>query len=90
MSSVLAGLHARRAALKKAIKQALDGPSNASPPNDDAEPDDPLWELQRNLESLHAQISAYERQGAPSSSAALADRLAERLQDDRNSRRTSE
>jgi len=43
--SVLAGLHARREAVKKATKQALDKPLELSPPSGEGEADDPLWEL---------------------------------------------
>jgi len=61
MSSVLAGLHARREAIKRHIKQAIESARVPSSQNDKDETDDPLWELQRQLESLHVQIGAYER-----------------------------
>jgi hypothetical protein len=61
MSSVMAGLHARREAIKRSIKQAIERANVPSSQNDEDEGDDPLWELQRQLESLHAQIGAYER-----------------------------
>ena len=61
MSSVLMGLQARRDSVKKAIKQALDDGLAAEVRGESDARDDALWDLQRQLESLHAQIVAYEK-----------------------------
>jgi hypothetical protein len=61
MSSVLSGLCARREATKKLIRQAIEARGANSSPEPGEDREDVLWDLQRQLESLHVQIAAYER-----------------------------
>lgn len=67
MSSVIAGLRARREATKRAIKQAIEASQAIQVEDDFVSAEDAIWDLQRQLESLHAQIAAYERAEASTS-----------------------